>query len=271
MRLDLTHSSATRLIFLLCLLAGLGMWMAAAQTFQAGAAGTPSPTETRATRTKKPERQPPPAVLIPRLCGKLVFITEAETGLVRAALRTCSQGKIYIFAVNPREVVPYYQFRDAVIASGPRFLSNEYGVLDLYITTFKNFVGIDSCSQCGEYMPPPTWTHAPLTPYTSTPLPPTRTLYVPSPTATATVTLAPWEVTETPGMFELLYGTNIPSSSPAGTTTIQVSPTFGQTPTEDVAIEKKNPLTSPLVVFIGLLLVSILLTYLVYIRTVRSR
>ena len=264
---------ATRLVFFFSFLGALIILMAGLRPFQVHAimAGTPSRTEIQATRTRKPEKPPSAAYIIPRLCGRLVFVTEQGTGVTRAALNSCSFGKLYIFAVNPRDMVPYYQIRDATISSGPRFLSNQFGPLDLYITAFDNYVGIDSCSQCGKYMPPPTWTHAPLTPYTPTPIPPTRTPYVPSPTSTDTPTLAPWQVTETPGMFERLYGTYTPTGKPALTAEKQIIPTVRGSPTEDNPVEKDNPLTHPLVIFIGALLLSVFLTYLVYIWTIRQK
>ncbi len=103
--------------------------------------------------------------------------------------------------------------------------SSQFGPLNKYIITYKNYVGITSCSECGLYGVLPTWTRPPL--FTNTPTPaPTKTTSLPSSTPTETATLAPIEVTETYSMFELLYGTETLTSTPSESPTPTPLPTI---------------------------------------------
>jgi len=143
---------------------------------------------------------------IGRLCGSLVYLRDKRNGVKDIGLKACNSNRIYIFYRHPRDLVPFYQFRDASVGTGLELCDKQFGCLDNYLINFKNYIGLESCDECGKQMLP-TWTTAPLTPYTPTPPPPTPTPFQPSPTVSFTPTLAPWQATETPGLFELLQGT----------------------------------------------------------------
>ncbi len=156
----------------------------------------------------------------PRLCGELVFLEDMKTGYKTIGLKPCGSQKPFIFYTKPRDLVPYYQFRDAVLERGEKICDRYYGCLNVYISTFKNYVGLEKCSDCGVvYLP--TWTLAPLTPYTPTPPPPSETPE--PPTATPTFTMTPLPVTDTPELSDVLFGSE--------TTVASATPTVGMSPT----------------------------------------
>ena len=152
-----------------------------------------------------------------RLCGELVFFTGSLAGynqptVAVMGLIPCGRSAPYILSQRPRDIVRFYQFRDPKISSGKMIFTEKYGCLDTYITGFKNYIGLESCADCGKSSAP-TWTQVPLTPYTFTPIPPTRTPWPTPVTPTLTRTLSPEEVTPTLSLFELLQGTFTPTSS----------------------------------------------------------
>ncbi len=167
---------------------------------------------------------------IGRLCGELVYLQDKRNGVKDIGLKACNSNRIYIFYRHPRDLVPFYQFRDANVGTGLELCDKQFGCLDNYLIGFKNYIGLESCAECGKQMLP-TWTTAPLTPYTPTPPPPTHTPFQPSATASFTPTLAPWQVTETPRLFELLQGTptaptkTASPTAPAPTSSPSPSPT----------------------------------------------
>jgi hypothetical protein len=175
------------------------------------------------------------------LCGELVYITSfskvkpIKTSVIPTVatigLRPCNGGNILIFRTHPRDLVQFYQFRDAEIGTGSEICTEEYGCLDQYITTFKNYIGLESCDACGVSMLPPTWTQVPLTPYTPTPIPPTRTPWPTPVSPTPSPTLAPEQITPTLNLFELLHGTETPTSVASQT---QLATT--ETPTVQTAV-----------------------------------
>jgi len=144
-------------------------------------------------------------------------------------------------------------------------------MIDIYITDFNNYVGISSCSECGMYMLASTWTEVPLTPYTPTPIPPTSTPYIPTPNSTTTPTLAPYQVTLTPGMFERLYGTHTPTALPSGTPTIAPTPSSPASMVSATSPTTDNPSRSPLVLAIGLLMIMVGLMYLIWLTVMRPK
>ncbi len=201
-----------------------------------------------------PDRGGTPEKWAHTLCGRLVYLTYAVPSgkgwvplfvdgekVHTIGLLPChGGGKPYIFRIKPMDLLYYYQFRNVEFATGKRVCTMEYGCLDLYITMFQNYVGMDRCSDCGKYNRPPTWTHVPLTPFTATPIPPTQALIYPSsPTLTETPTPTLGTVTATPDLFDVLYGeptptaTPTPATKPAVTSTLQ--PTVTATPTPFVA------------------------------------
>lgn len=203
------------------------VWMAAA-VIQLGrvqasagvgiAQATQRPSRTP-TRTKRPEKADD-LHMIPRACGSLVYAIEQDTGIPRAGLKLCGSGALYLFEKHPRDMVPYYQFRDFQVRKENNFLNTSLGPVNNYVIGFENYVGIDNCSQCGLYGIEPTWTTAPLTPYTYTPVPPTSTPVIPTATATSTASLAPYEMSETVSMFDVLFGTPTSTETPAPDTTL---------------------------------------------------
>jgi hypothetical protein len=183
-----------------------------------------------------------PTGLISHLCGRLVYLTYTlptnyGKGTPRSNLKyhtigliPCSGTKPLIFQIKPRQIVPYYQLRDAQISAGREICTKEYGCLDQYIATFQNFVGIKDCLDCRTFGVPPTWTKAPLTPYTPTSPPPTPTYFTPTPTETETPTLSPSEMTPTLSLFEALHGTFTPTS-PGTSLSVSFTPTPNLTST----------------------------------------
>ena len=201
--------------------------LASAKIYQEEYAGAIKLTS---TRTKRPEKLTA-SIKIDRLCGQLIFLTEYSTGVSTTGIRPCGGGKPYIFKVFPRDNVPYFQFRDVTIeTTNQKFCTEKYGCINQYITYFQNYVGLESCNVCGISMAPPTWTQAPLTPYTPTPIPPTRTLWPTPESPTPSPTFAPGEVTPTLNLFEVLYGTATPTTTAA----ISAQPTPSETPTASI-------------------------------------
>jgi hypothetical protein len=168
--------------------------------------------------------------VIPHLCGKLVFVTNYKTGLQEMALLPCTgSGQPYILKTHPRDVIPYYQFRNARI-SGTDICTLEYGCLSKAIAIFDNYVGINNCNECGLFGVPPTWTQPPKFTYTPTPTPtPTLSPTPVTPSATPTQTV----VTPTIPLSQLIFGTPEPTftntASPIPTPQ-PVVPTVTQTP-----------------------------------------
>ena len=215
----------------------------------------------KATRTPKPTKASTKAgqkgfiLVTPEshmLCGELVFINSfskikitpnVKPTVSVIGLRRCDGGGILIFKTRPRDLIQFFQFRDAEIATGQEICSAYYGCLDRYITTFQNYIGLESCDACGVSMLPPTWTQAPLTPYTPTPIPPTRTPWPTPDSPTPSPTLSPSEVTPTLEIFELLQGTATPTASitPPGQPTTTGTPT-SQTPISIVITTPAQPL-----------------------------
>lgn len=211
------------------------------------------------------------------MCGKLVFIEgyypkiNGHPRVSTIGVIPCGQGKPLIFGVHPRSLVPYYQFRDPKTGRGQMICSEKYGCLDQYLVSFKNYVGIESCSECGKYGLPPTWTDVPLTPYTFTPVPPTSTPWPTRVTPTATRTLSPDEITPTLELFDLLHGaSDTPTASATAKPTLAGTPTAPSTPTATPApqqslIQRIGPIALILLALLALLvipLVSVVRDYL---------
>jgi len=157
----------------------------------------------------------------PRLCGELVYLQDTKTGYKTIGLKPCGSQKPLIFHTKPRDLVQYYQFRDAVLERGKTICDPNYGCLSTYISTFKNYVGLENCRECGvRYLP--TWTLAPLTPYTPTSPPPSETPE--PPTATPTFTMTPLPVTDTPELSDVLFGSETALANPMPTAGISVTP-----------------------------------------------
>ena len=88
-------------------------------------------------------------------------------------------------------------------------------------------------------MLPPTWTEVPLTPYTPTPIPPTRTPWPTPASPTPSPTLAPEQITATSNLFELLHGT-------ATSTSTEISQTeLAQTATPTARAVVSTPTSIP--------------------------
>jgi hypothetical protein len=204
------------------------------------------------------------------LCGQLVFLNyheltvKQESGIKKAATRPpqgelhttigllpCGGGPPLIFKIRPRELVVFYQFRNPTIEQGQNACVQGYGCLNQYITNFDNFVGMNSCSECGLYNQQPTWTHVPLTPFTATPIPPTQALILAN-SATPTETLTPTSgpATPTPGLFELLHGTPSPEVSTA-TPTRRPSPTATPVSQAKPILPCRSPLGAGLLSLLG--------------------
>ena len=276
-----THSRATRLFILFSILITLILVLVGLQAVGVQAEGKSqthvmlvSPKKKNLLASQVPTAQVKfPTPVTSKLCGKLVFLTDYNDPTKKdIGLIPCSGPGPLIFKTHPRDLIPFYQFRDPEIGKGEEICTAEYGCIDQYLLSFQNYVGIGSCNECGMYGVPPTWTHVPLTPYTSTPKPPTATPYIPSPTPTETPTPSPNQITGTPGLFELLYGTKTTTPSPSATP--EPMPTVTHTLPPSTA--PTNPsgaslLKNPLVLGIGLLFVLIVVAYLIWVLNMRSR
>ncbi len=227
------------------LLVEMGFQTTLAQAEDQGEAQFQAPDPTKTKKQDKPTKTPVGGKLwyffaTPEshiLCGELVYLTsftkiksnKRYTRPTAAAigLRPCNSGNILIFDTHPRDLIRFYQFRDAKIYSGQSFCTAEYGCLNQHISSFKNYIGLESCAACGLSMLPPTWTPVPLTPYTPTPIPPTRTPWPTPVSPTPSPTLSAAEVTPTLSLFELLQGNETPSAQPS----VASTPTARPTPT----------------------------------------
>lgn len=170
------------------------------------------------------------------LCGHLIYLVDDMNPTIKTTgLLPCGGGKPMIFKVHPRDNIPYFQFRNVSTHRGSEICDKVYGCLDTYITSFQNYIGIDSCQMCGIANLPPTWTHAPLTPYTFTPVPPTPTLYIPSQTPTDTPSPTLGTVTNTPNLFEILKGTATPGPSPTEALALAPTAAPATAPTQSAA------------------------------------
>jgi len=227
------------------------------------------------------------------LCGRLVYFTDDYSGLSMIGLVPCGRQKPYVFKRHPRDLVPYFQFRNAKIKQTSRswesvkkdiemnrtnktppsvddytwvVYSPVYGYLDEYIVSFKNYVGIEDCDECGKWNLPPTWTHAPKFSYTPTPTgtsTPTSTPVTPSPTPTSTI------VTPTKSIAEVLFGDTpsaFPTAGPPGGLAITPKPVIQPT---DAPPPSFGSVSWGL--YLGLSLVGLSLLLLVYEAVRRSR
>ena len=177
-----------------------------------------------------PQAESRPSNVIPHLCGKLVFVTNYETGLQEMGILPCTgRGQPYLLRTHPRDIIPYYQFRNAKIG-GTDICTLEYGCLSQAINTYENYVGINSCNECGLFGVPPTWTLPPKFSYTptSTATPtPSPTPVTPSATPTQTV------VTATKPLSEIIFGTLEPTLTSTASPIPTPQPvTLKATPTE---------------------------------------
>jgi hypothetical protein len=242
-----------------------------------GRVGTRTPKPEKATRTPKPSKTPVGLIIwvtpvSHMLCGELVYINSftkikpvesaIEPTVSVIGLRRCDGKGVLIFQTRPRDLIQFFQFRDAEIVEGSEICTKYYGCLNRYITTFQNYIGLESCDACGVSMLPATWTQAPLTPYTPTPIPPTRTPWPTPESPTPSPTLSPIEVTPTLEIFELLQGTE--TSTPSITEPVQPTmtgsatsqaplPTFTTTPAQPF-YRKLGPAGIILLVVLALLI-----------------
>jgi len=240
------------LIALIALLCGLvSIWVKEAN---AQGTETPFPSATGFVKMGK----------YPRLCGELVFLQDTKTGYKTIGLKPCGSQKPFIFYTKPRDLVQYYQFRDAVLERGKTLCDSYYGCLNVYISTFQNYVGLESCRDCGvRYLP--TWTLAPLTPYTPTPPPPSETPE--PPTATPTFTMTPLPVTDTPELSEVLFGSETADASPSPTAGMSVTPVLPAgleltlTPTGAIPISQRGKIWPYLLGGFVILFAAVLLAF----------
>lgn len=157
------------------------------------------------------------------ICGQLValhgyYTTPGKPEVDTIALIPCNGATPLIFKVHPKHIVPFYRFRDVKIGKGKEICTLEYGCLTHYITSFKNYISLRDCAECEIKGLPPTWTQAPLTPYTPTPILPTRTPWPTRVSPSPIPTLSQDEITPTAGLFAQLYGDGSPTLSPGSDT-----------------------------------------------------
>jgi hypothetical protein len=87
-------------------------------------------------------------------CGKLVFLTEVQSGAKTIGLKLCSSGEVLVFQQHPAELFNYYTFYGMTVANGSDFNDVQYGRLHKYITSFTGYIQVANCSSCGVPMAP---------------------------------------------------------------------------------------------------------------------
>ena len=90
---------------------------------------------------------------VDRLCGKLIILKDLKFEKYYLGLQVCGGGDILIFQTRPRELLNYYQLREAKIGKGAK-ISTELGDFTHYITTFESYIPISDCSECGKILTP---------------------------------------------------------------------------------------------------------------------
>ena len=163
------------------------------------------------------------------MCGQLVALhgyynQPGKPEVDTIGLIPCNSAIPLIFKVHPKHLVPFYRFRNVKTGKGKEICTLEYGCLNQYITSFKNYISLKDCAECELKGLPATWTQAPLTPYTPTAVLPTRTPWPTRVSPSPGATLAPGEITPTAGLFERLYGTTSPT--PSSPDMLQISATI---------------------------------------------
>ncbi len=122
---EINRSTAARLtilalisVLLILALAGLqSKWVQAEADGNLATKGTKAATATRTTRPEKVGENK----LYSRLCGQLVFLTDRLNGQQKLGLKPCGSGKPFIFEKHPRDIVAFYQLRDAEVRKGSTF------------------------------------------------------------------------------------------------------------------------------------------------------
>jgi len=92
-------------------------------------------------------------VEIDKLCGKLIIIKDLKYEKYHLGLQVCGGGDILIFQTRPSELLNYYQLREPKIGKGAE-ISTELGKFTRYIKTFKSYIPISDCSECGKILTP---------------------------------------------------------------------------------------------------------------------
>lgn len=158
-----------------------------------------------------------------RLCGKLVILKDLKVEIYYLGLEVCGSGQVLIFQTRPRELQKYYQFREAEIGRGAEILTDS-GIYNQYIVTFKNYIPLNSCAECGRVLTP--------TPRELVPTPQgTQNLVFPTPTSrqptvTRTSTASPTATAFSPTS---LSPTSLSPTSPVQATEVPASPSATQT------------------------------------------
>jgi hypothetical protein len=84
------------------------------------------------------------------LCGKLLFLVDADTGANLLGLRNCIGQETLIFSQHPAQLHNYYEFKNVTIKSGERVRTDKHGYLNKYITAWGSYEQIANCSMCGK-------------------------------------------------------------------------------------------------------------------------
>lgn len=98
---------------------------------------------------------PTDRTLKPTLCGKLVFIDDIKTGAKLIGLIPCGESRPIVFSRRPGELHNFYRFQDVVSEKDKNMSisTTNYGVLYTFIIKFKDYVPIQSCSECKGFSP----------------------------------------------------------------------------------------------------------------------
>lgn len=84
------------------------------------------------------------------LCGQLVIIHEKKSSKEYLGLKPCTKGGgPYIFVIRPREMLGAYQFVNAKIKTGKKINTEEFGVVNKYLSSFESYYPLEQCSKCG--------------------------------------------------------------------------------------------------------------------------
>jgi len=172
-------------------------------------------------------------VEVDRLCGQLIILKDLKFEKYYLGLQVCGGGDILIFQTRPRELLKYYQLREPKIGKGAK-ISTELGDFTHYITTFKSYIPISDCSECGKILTPTPRELAGTPEGTQSLVFPTATIGLPTATFTRTPVPTPTVPSPTPTIQPTKTGSTATATltetfPPQASATI-TTPTIEKTP-----------------------------------------
>lgn len=179
-------------------------------------------------------------VEVDRLCGKLIIVKDLEFEKYYLGLQVCGGGEILIFQTRPKELLEYYQLREPKIAKRAK-ISTELGEFTHFITTFKSYIPISNCSECGKILTPTPRELVGSPEGTQSLVFPTATVGLPTATFTRTPVPTPTIPSPTPTVQPTKTGITATATltktfTPPASATI-ITPTIEKTPPGDYPSE----------------------------------